>query len=195
MIPPNHFDAEYYRRYYDDPRTAVVNRKIQKNEVAFVIAFCRHIGLDVRRFTDAGAGTGWWAKEFSRRYPACRHVETFDASEAACYLYGHRQVSLQNLPGPPSDLVVCRDVLRYVSDAQIGRVIRRLTRKCRGVLYLQVITRDDEIDKDASDMAGVFRTTAWYRRQMKAAGFRDCGMGLLVSGAYRKFSPFSLEVR
>ena len=195
MIPPNYFDAEYYRRYYDDPRTAVVNRKMQNNEVAFVIAFCRHIGLDVRRFTDAGAGTGWWAKEFSKRYPACRHVETFDASEAACYLYGHRQVSLQNLRGPPSDLVVCRDVLRYVSDGQIGRVIRRLTRKCRGVLYLQVITRDDEIDEDASDMAGFFRTTAWYRRQMKAAGFLDCGMGLFVSGAYRKFSPFSLEVR
>lgn len=195
MIPRNHFGAEYYRRYYGDPRTAVVDRDIQENEVAFVIAFCRHIGLEVRRFTDAGAGTGWWAKEFSRKYPACRHVETFDASAAACELYGHRNVSIQNLSGPQSDLVVCRDVLRYVSDAQIGRAIRRLTRKCRGVLYLQVITRDDEIDEDASDMEGFFRTTAWYRRQLKAAGFRDCGMGLFVSGTYRKFSAFSLEAR
>ena len=195
ILPTEHFDAAYYKRYYHDDRTAVVTAEMQRAEVAFVIAFCRHIGLEIRRFTDAGAGTGWWAREFARRYPECAHIETFDASEAACRLYGHRRVPLQKLGGRESDLIVCRDVLRYLSDADAEKAIRRLARKCRGVMYLHVITKEDEIDEDASDMSGYFRTTAWYRRRLRAAGFRDCGMGLFVSKKMKSFAPFAIDVR
>ena len=189
-----HFDAAYYRRYYQHPDTAVVTPAMQRNEVAFVLSFCRHIGLEIKRFTDVGAGTGWWAKEFAKRCPSCTHVETFDASEAACRVYGHRRVELQKLGGRQSDLVICRDVLRYLSDADAEKGIRRLARKCRGVLYVHAITRDDEIDKDASDMTGFFRSTAWYRKRLRAAGFVNCGMGLFVSKKLDEFNPFSLEV-
>jgi len=54
-----HFDADYYRRYYHQADTAVVTPAMQRNEVAFVIAFCRHIELQISRFSDVGAGTGW----------------------------------------------------------------------------------------------------------------------------------------
>ena len=195
MIPKKHFDREYYERYYNRAATAVVTPEMQRREVAFVIAFCRHIGVDVKRFADVGAGTGWWAREFARRYPACRVVETFDASPAACELYGHRHVPLQKLKGPAADLVVCRDVLRYIPETEIDRAIARLANKCRGVLYLHVITSDDDVDEDASDMSGWFRTTAWYRRALKGAGFRDCGMGLFVSSRQKSFDPFSIDSR
>ncbi|MDO8501324.1 MAG: methyltransferase domain-containing protein [Gemmatimonadaceae bacterium] len=195
MTSTKRFDAEYYRRYYVNSRTAVVEAASQRREVAFVIAFCRHIGLDVKRFSDVGAGTGWWAKEFARQYPECKRIETFDASRAACDLYGHGHAAIQDLSGRESDLVVCRDVLRYIADAHLDRAIRRLAKKCRGVLYLHVITREDDIDEDASDMEGFFRTTASYRRRLKAAGFRDCGMGLFVSKKLKEFQPFTLEVR
>jgi predicted TPR repeat methyltransferase len=168
---------------------------MQRNEVAFVIAFARHIELEIKRFSDVGAGTGWWAKEFAKRYPECRNIETFDASESACTLYGHRHVEIQKLGGRESDLVVCRDVLRYLSDTEAEKGIRRLARKCRGVLYLHVITSDDEIDEDASDMAGFFRTTSWYRKRLRNAGFTDCGMGLFVSEKMKGFAPFSIEAR
>jgi len=168
---------------------------MQRHEVAFVIAFCRYIELDVERFTDAGAGTGWWAREFARRYPACRHIETFDASEAACELYGHTRAKLENISGPAADLVVCRDVLRYLPDLKAEKAIRALARKCRGVLYLHVITRDDEIDEEASDMEGFFRTTSWYRRRLRDAGFRNCGMGLFISKKLKEFTPFAIESR
>lgn len=190
-----HFDKNYYQRYYHQAETSVVTPNMQRNEVAFVTAFCRHIELEVKRFSDVGAGTGWWAREFARRYPECRHFETFDSSEDACRLYGHRHVEIQRLGGRESDLVVCRDVLRYLSDTDAEKGIRRLARKCRGVLYVHVITSDDEIDEDASDMAGFFRTTAWYRKRFRAAGFTDCGMGLFVSKKMKGFRPFTLEVR
>jgi hypothetical protein len=188
------FDAGYYRRFYVDRETAVITPGMQRHEVAFVIAFCRHIGLGIVRFTDVGAGTGWWAKEFRKRYRTCRHIETFDASEAACRLYGHRRVAAQKIGGPQSDLVVCRDVLRYLPARDAEEAIRRLARKCRGVLYLHVITSDDDIDEDASDMSGFFRTVGWYTRRLRRAGFRDCGMGLFVSNKFAAFDPFAIEV-
>lgn len=168
---------------------------MQKHEVAFVIAFCRHVGLTITRFTDVGAGTGWWAKEFAKRYPACCDIETLDASEAACQLYGHRRVEVQKLRGRQADLVICRDVLRYLAEPDAEEAIRRLARKCRGALYLHVITSDDEIDEEASDMAGFFRTAAWYRRRLRDSGFTDCGMGLFVSKKFAGFDPFAIEAR
>lgn len=190
-----HFSADYYRRYYHHSETAVVTPAMQRNEVAFVIAFCRHIELEIKRFSDVGAGTGWWAKEFAKRYHACRHIETFDASESASRLYGHRKLELERLGGRESDLVVCRDVLRYLSDSGAEKAIRRLALKCRGVLYLHIITSEDEVDEEMSDMAGFFRTAAWYRRRLRAAGFIDCGMGLFVSKKLKGFAPFALETR
>ena len=195
MVLKEHFNSDYYRRFYHQPETAVVTPEMQRHEVQFVIAFCRHIELDIKRFTDVGAGTGWWAAEFKKRYPDCRHIETFDASEAACRIYGHRHAELQKLGGRESDLVVCRDVLRYLSDTEAEKGIRRLAKKCRGALYLHVITSDDEIDEDGSDMSGFFRSTAWYRKRLRAAGFTDCGMGLFVSKKMKGFRPFTLEVR
>ncbi len=195
MISKAHFDAAYYRRYYESRETAVVDADMKRNEVKFVIAFCNHISLKVRRFTDVGAGTGWWAEEFARSYRACELIETYDASEAACHVYGHKRVAVQSLTGPASDLVVCRDVLRYVPDGYIDKAIKRLERKCRGVLYLHAITSDDDLDEDASDMEGHFRTAAFYRRRFKSAGFRDCGMGLFVSPRLKSFVPFAIEAR
>jgi hypothetical protein len=190
----SHFNAAYYRRYYHDSSTAVMTREMQRDEVSFVLAFCRHASLTITRFADVGAGTGWWAKEFARRLPACRHIETYDASIDAARLYGHKRLEIQKLKGPECDLVVCRDVLRYLDDESAQTAIERLARKCRGALYLHVITSDDEIDEDASDMAGFFRSTAWYRKRLREAGFTDCGMGLFVSKKFAAFNPFAIEL-
>ena len=188
------FDASYYRRYYTNPATAVVTKAAARAEVRFVLAFCDHIGVDIRRFADVGAGTGWWAKEFSRQRPRCGAIETYDASSDAVRLYGHRKLSIERLGGRPADLIVCRDVLRYIPQAPAKEAIRRLARKCRGVLYLHVIASDDEVDEAASDMTGYFRPARWYLRQLASAGFLNAGMGLFVSKRCTVFDPFVIEV-
>jgi SAM-dependent methyltransferase len=194
VIKQPQFDADYYRRFYANPSTAVVTKAAARAEVKFVLAFCGHIGVEIRRFADVGAGTGWWAREFSRQYPRCNHVETYDASPDAVRLYGHKQLSIEKLGGRPADLVVCRDVLRYVPDAAAAAAIRRLAKKCRGVLYLHVITREDEVDEAASDMTGYFRPARWYLTRLAAAGFRNAGMGLFVSREFGGFDPFAIEL-
>ena len=192
MIADNHFDGDYYERYYLRSETAVVTRAMQRNEVAFVIAFCKHIELDIRRFCDVGAGTGWWAREFSKRYKSCRVVETIDSSVVASSTYGHRNLSLLQLKGPRADLVVCRDVLRYIPTPTSTAC--PFYGKCRECVS-QVMTFDDDIDEQASDMEGWFRRAAWYRRALKRLRFRDCGMGLFVSPRLKSFDPFALEIR
>lgn len=194
-VNADRFDGEYYRRFYEDEDTRIISPEMRENEIAFVIAFCRHIGVQIERFADVGAGTGWWAGEFARQYPECGHVETYDASAAACYAYGHSRIPLQKLSGKASDLVVCRDVLRYLPEADAEEGIRRLARKCRGVLYLHLVTREDEFDEESSDVEGYFRPVAWYRRRLADQGFRDCGMGLFVSAKLKSFSPWSIEAR
>jgi hypothetical protein len=193
-MPKAEFNAEYYRRYYENRSTTVVTPAERRAEVRFVLAFCAHIGVDIRRFADVGAGTGWWAREFTRQYPRCRHIETYDPSADAARLYGHRKVPIEKLGGRPADLVVCRDVLRYIPDAAARKAIGRLAAKCRGVLYLHVITREDEVDEEASDMTGHFRAARWYLKRLEAAGFRNAGMGLFVSRQFSDFNPFALEV-
>src|SRR3982750_3331933 len=47
MISKTHFDAAYYRRYYENRETAVVDAGMMRNEVRFVAAFCNHIGQEV----------------------------------------------------------------------------------------------------------------------------------------------------
>ncbi|MBA3403387.1 MAG: class I SAM-dependent methyltransferase [Gemmatimonadaceae bacterium] len=195
MNSDRHFDTDYYHRFYENAGTAILDGATATKEVAFVVAFCTYIGLRIERFTDVGAGTGWWATEFAKQYPECDAIETIDSSRSACELYGHRHGRVEKLAGRQSDLVVCRDVLRYVGDSGIDEAMRRLAKKCRGVLYIHAITSDDDIDEDASDMEGVFRTTWFYRDRLLDAGFIDCGMGLFVSKRFKEFAYFTLEVR
>lgn len=194
-LTPPRFDAEYYRRYYANPATTVVTKAAARAEVRFVLAFCAHIGVDVLRFADVGAGTGWWAAEFRRQHPRCRYVETYDSSAEAARRYGHREMPIEKLGGHRADLVVCRDVLRYLPDAAARKSIRRLARKCRGVLYLHVLTREDEVDEELSDMSGHLRPARWYLKELDAAGFTNAGMGLFVSRRFEHFDPFALEAR
>ena len=62
------------------------------------------------------------------------------------------------------------------------------------MLYLHVITREDEVDEAASDMTGRFRPARWYLQRLAAAGFRNAGMGLFVSQRFTTFDPFAIEV-
>ena len=50
----NGFDREYYRRFYFDPRTAVVSRAEMRARARLIAAYAQHIGLPVRRMLDAG---------------------------------------------------------------------------------------------------------------------------------------------
>ena len=74
-----------------------------------------------------------------------------------------------NLP----DLVVCSDALHYINDDDVRAGLPELVRVAGGVLFLEVLTADDDIIGDLNGM--IRRPAAWYRKLFEKAGLTACG--------------------
>ena len=68
------FDKEYYKRFYFDPRTAVVSRAEMKARAELIAAYANHIGLPVRRILDAGCGIGLLRTPLKRAFSRAEYT-------------------------------------------------------------------------------------------------------------------------
>jgi predicted TPR repeat methyltransferase len=172
------FDAAYYRRFYESPRTRVQGPREVDRLARAVMALLAWMGEPVESVLDVGAGTGLWRNWFRRRRIQCRSV---DVSEYACRKYGHEQRDISRWRATETfDLIVCQGVLPYLDDADAAAAIRNLARMCHGFLYLEAITARDwrtVCDRHATDSAMHLRSADWYRRRM-AKHFLPLGFGL-----------------
>ena len=119
------FDKEYYRRFYFDPRTAVVSRAEMKARADLIAAYANHIGLPVRRMLDAGCGIGLLRTPLRRAFPRAEYTG-LEYSEYLCERFGWTQGSLADWSADPFDLTVCYDVLQYLDDRTAARAIANL---------------------------------------------------------------------
>jgi SAM-dependent methyltransferase len=177
------FDRDYYRRYYFNPRTAVISRAEMRARARLIAAYTLHIGLPVRRILDAGCGTGALRRTLLRHLPRSIYVG-LETSEYLCQRYGWEHGRLETYrPEAPFDLVVCYDVLQYLDDRQSGSAIANLARLCRGALYFTVLTRQDWLhncDRKRTDADVHLRSAAWYRARLRR-GFREIGAGFWIA--------------
>lgn len=173
------FDASYYRRFYRGASRVHSAREIASLASA-VCGLAAWLGLEVERVLDVGAGTGLWRDWFRRARPRAR-VRSIDVSPYACARYGHERRDVSSWRARERfDLVVCHGVLQYLDDAAAARAIENLGRMCRGLLYLEAITRrdlDEVVDRDATDVSTFARTGRWYRERL-AHHFVQIGGGL-----------------
>jgi SAM-dependent methyltransferase len=175
------FGREYYRRFYFDPRTAVVSRAEMAARARLIGAYAAHIGLPVRRILDAGCGVGLLRAPLLRAFPKAQYTG-LEYSEYLCQRYGWRQGSLSTYVDDPFELVVCYDVLQYLDDRTAARAIANLARLCRGVLYLSALTvRDwrENCDRSRTDRDVHLREAGWYARRLRRH-FRPSGVGFWV---------------
>ena len=177
------FDRDYYRRYYFNPRTAVISRAEMRARARLIAAYTLHIGLPVRRILDAGCGTGALRRTLLRHLPRSTYVG-LETSEYLCQRYGWEHGCVETYrPEAPFDLVVCYDVLQYLDDRQSGSAIANLARLCRGALYFTVLTRQDWLhncDRKRTDADVHLRSAAWYRARLRR-GFREIGAGFWIA--------------
>jgi SAM-dependent methyltransferase len=182
MVTRTRFDADYYRRHYEG-RDRVHSSAQVARLAAGVDGIATWLGVEIRTVLDVGAGPGFWRAWFRRRRPKVRYRST-DVSTWACRRYGHERRDISRWrPVARFDLVVCQGVLQYLGDEDAERAIENLGAACRGLLYLEVVTRHDleeVLDADRSDTAVHARTGAWYRRRL-GAHFRQVGAGLWAS--------------
>jgi SAM-dependent methyltransferase len=184
------FDEAYYRRYYLDPRTAVISRAEVQARARLIAALARHIGLPVRRMLDAGCGTGAMRALLLRSLPRSVYVG-LEVSEYLCRRYGWEQGSVQSYRSAVMfDLVICYDVLQYLDPTQAASALANLARLCRGLLYFTVLTRQDWLqncDRRRTDPNVYLRSGAWYRRRLRRH-FAEIGAGFWLA----RSSPLSI---
>ena len=175
------FDREYYRRFYLDPRTAVISRAEMRERAGLIAAYARHIGLPVRSILDAGCGIGLLRAPLKRAFPRASWTG-LEYSEYLCQRYGWTQGSLATFRADPFDLVVCYDVLQYLDDRTAARAIGSLGRLTRGLLYISALTTRDwreNCDRTRTDREVHLREAQWYGQRLRR-WFRPSGVGFWI---------------
>ena len=181
-MPRRAFDAAFYRRFYFDPRTQVTSRAETVARAKTVAALVEHLDIPVRTILDAGCGLGWMRRPLLRAFPRATYTG-IEVSRHVCERYGWTHASLSSYRTRRRfDLVICDDVLQYLTDFEAARAIANIGRLCRGALFLQAPTREDwrrNADRSCSDEDIHLRPTSWYRTRLMRR-FRHAGFGLYV---------------
>ena len=177
------FDRQYYQRYYFNPRTAVISHAEMRARARLIAAYTLHIGQPVRRILDAGCGIGAMRRTLLRQLPRSTYVG-LETSEYLCQRYGWQRGRVESYAAPDCfELIVCYDVLQYLTDPQAASALANLARLCRGVLYFTVLTRQDWLhncDRRRTDANVHLRSGAWYRARLRR-GFREVGAGFWLA--------------
>lgn len=186
--PSQRFGPDYYRRYYDDPRTRVTDRAAVATLARFVAAFLRHLDQPVRHILDIGCGRGHWRSAARQLWPAATW-HGVEYSTHLCEEHGwvHGSVvdfePLAWFDRAEFDLVICQGVLQYLDDRGAARAMQNLARWTSGALYLEALTQKDwreRCDRTRTDGDVHLRTGAWYRRRLDRH-FLAGGGGVFVS--------------
>jgi SAM-dependent methyltransferase len=176
----NRFDASFYKRFYLNARTRVTSREEMRRRAQAVAALTAHLQVPVRRILDAGCGLGWMRAPLLRAFPGARYVG-LEISEHLCDRYGWRRGSLASFRDPAGfDLIICYDVMQYLSDRDAARALGNLGDLSRGALYFHAPTLEDwreNADVSVSDGDIRLRSVHWYRARL-ARHFRHAGFGL-----------------
>lgn len=174
------FDQDYYARFYQDEATRAVSPEEQSIQVAFIAAYLRYLQIPVTSVLDVGCGLGQMLAAVQLEFPQAE-CSGLELSTHLCEHYGWEHASVVDYAGPGADLVMCNDVLGYLSKKDCIRAIDNLARLSHPVLYLSVATAedDDTYDPEHTDMQQTFRPEQFYRKHL-ARHFTGVGGGLFI---------------
>jgi predicted TPR repeat methyltransferase len=178
------FDEAYYRRYYFDKKTRVVDPEHVERLGAFVCSYLKYLRVPVSRVLDVGCGIGLWRDAVGKHFPdAIYHGVEY--SEYLCARYGWERGSVVDYQcAKPFDLVICQGVLPYLSAADLQLALRNLGRLSLGALYVEAVAREDferdTIDEELTDPR-LFRHRAQLYRRGLSQGFTELGGGVWLS--------------
>lgn len=180
---PSAFDAEYYRKFYEDPRTRAVSPEEVARQMAFVCAYLQHLDVPIRHVLDLGCGMGLMRDALARNLPGA-HYHGVDHSHYVCERFGWEQASVVDYaPSRSFDLVICHDVIQYLGNREADQALNNLARLSDQALLLAVLTREDReqgsCDPARTDTAVHLRSTRWYRQRLRR-NFVNVGGGLFL---------------
>ena len=181
---PKSYDRGYFDRWYRDRAQRVRDGAELRRKAALAVAGAEHVlGRSVRNALDIGCGEARWRGELLRVRPRLRY-RGLESSDYAIERFGKsRNVSrgsFGELAGLGADtrfdLVICTDVLHYLTDAEIDRGLPAFASLVRGVAYVDAAVRED--DPEGALDGWHDRPASWYRRRLRRSGLIECGLGI-----------------
>ncbi|MEO6365602.1 MAG: class I SAM-dependent methyltransferase [Luteimonas sp.] len=173
------YDKTYFDTWY---RARGIGDKARlSRKVALAVATAEyHLQRPVSTVLDIGCGEGAWRAPLLELRPKARYLG-FDSSDYAVTRYSRtRNIHLarfgdfaQLRPCGPADLLVCSDVLHYLTTRELDRGMPGLADLCGGVAFLETFAREDAAEGDEHDFQA--RPAYFYRRRFETHGLRALG--------------------
>lgn len=193
------YDQAYFDRWYRGGRKIHGRNEVRRKVMMAITVAEYFLRRPIETVLDIGAGEGAWQTylrtirrraEYTGVEPSAYAVERFgEARNIRQAAFG--DVRKLRLTGQ-FDLVVCSDVLHYLSESEIRRGLPELVKRTGGVAFIEVLTTEDEIIGDLHDL--VKRPAAWYSGLFTRTGLAQVGPYCWLSPSLQGYAS-ALEVR
>lgn len=187
--PPS--SKEYNRAYFDRwyrSGERIGSPASLKRKVTMAVSITEFL-LDrpVRSVLDVGCGEGRWQPVLSKLRPKASYLG-IDSSQYAVERFGDRRNlrlgTFEDLElhafDYTFDLVVCSDVLHYLTRKQIEKGLPALSRLVGGAALLEAFSKEDDTHVEGDHVGFKNRRAATYRKLFWDAGLVPCGMQMYV---------------
>lgn len=175
------YDRRYFDQWYRNSTHRIGSRAELARKVGMVVHLAEYyLGRPLRSVLDVGCGEAPWRAHLLRLRPQLDY-RGLDASEYAVARYGRtRNIGVATFGqlgelrfDSRFDLIVCSDVLHYVSAPELRRGLGGFGDLLEGVAFLEVFTSRDNVDGDRDGF--IARAPGWYRERFIEAGLLPCG--------------------
>ena len=179
------YEQDYFDRWYRSSRAVVRPAAVQR-KVRLALAATEYLlDRELRTVLDIGCGEAPWRAHLRRMRPDVEYTGV-DPSEYAVRRFGRRR---DILPGSFTtldqiglarsyDLIVCSDVLQYLTSAEVRKGLRIVAKRLGGVAFIEAFTVKDDMIGDRELWHE--RSAAWYRRAFADAGLTQIGLYMFV---------------
>jgi SAM-dependent methyltransferase len=176
------YDRGYFDRWYRDSRHALFHLGMLPRRVQLAISAAEYLlERPIRTVLDVGCGEGRWRALLLQARPGIEYLG-IDSSEYVVRRYGKRRNIRHGEFGNLGrlgirgrfDLIVCSDVLHYVSHAEVRSGLKTIARLLAGVAFMELFTADDDTVGDEAEYQP--RSHAAYLRLFRQSGLIHLGL-------------------
>ena len=183
------YDRAYFDKWYRGRGRITSGAEVRRKVTLAVSEAEYFLRRSLHSVLDVACGEAAWFPHIKALRPRASY-RGIDPSDYAVAAFGKKRHiekgsfrDVERVDGM-FDLVVCADALHYIADDEIIDGLPELARVAGGILWLEVLTREDLI---IGDMEGLIRRPAkWYRRQFGE-------VGLTQTGPYTWLAPWLRE--
>jgi predicted TPR repeat methyltransferase len=182
------YDRAYYDRWYHGARSRVRTGSELRRQVGLVVSVAEYVlERPIRTVLDVGCGEGAWQPVLRRLRPGVRY-RGIDSSRYVVRRFGaRRHIEHGSLAGLDEqvgregvDVILCADVLHYVSAREMEQGLAAVRVRLGGVAYLPVFTSADGFWGDG--VGWYRRAPSYYRRLFARMGLVPCGLHCYAAG-------------